>query len=239
MFHKVMLTGLGLTAAITAPIAIHSISQSWKGGGAQKPSAATARAVPTGTPAANATLTPAPLATVSAGDGASVPVRGVAQVFRFDVTPEWIVRSWPQVSTGLVQMQLQGYRVPLVTGTTENDLAGSLTYYFNAQQQVEQIAFHGTTGDVRYLLGLLGGRHHLVRRLTNDPGLTLYESVRSDGSPASSVQIRSAPSIKANEPRQAVRGATCLGAAGGVDWRGRTASFFLGAAANELFQPPR
>ena len=119
-----------------------------------------------------------------------------------NVTPEWIVRSWPRVSTGLAQVQLQGYRVPLVTGTTENDLAGSLTYYFNAQQQVEQIVFHGTTGDVRSLLRLLSERYHLVRRLTNDPGLTVYESVRSDGSPASSVQIRSAPIIKANEPRQ-------------------------------------
>ena len=214
MFHKVMLTGLGLTAAITAPIAIHSISQSWKGGGAKKPSAA---AAPMGTPIADSTLTPAPLATASAGDGASVPVRGVAQVFRFDVTPEWIVRSWPQVSTGLAQVQLQGYRVPLVTGTTENDLAGSLTYYFNAQQQVVQIAFHGTTGDVRNLLALLSNRYHCaaVDQRPRPDGLRIGAFRRQPGQfGADSFRLEH----QGERAAAAVRGAVGVGAAGRIEW---------------------
>ena len=118
------------------------------------------------------------------------------------MTPEWIMRRWPRVSTGLAQLQLQGYRVPLVTGTAETDLAGSLTYYFNSQQRLEQIAFRGSTGDARNLVGLLSGRYHLTRRLTNDPSLALYEAVRSDGRPSSALKIQAAAIIKANQPRE-------------------------------------
>ena len=77
----------------------------------------------------------------------SVRVQDASSVFDFQITPEWIVAHWPAVSTGLAQLQLEGYRVPLVTGTAQHDLAGSLTYYFNAEQKLQQITFVGTTGD--------------------------------------------------------------------------------------------
>jgi hypothetical protein len=131
-----------------------------------------------------------------------LPVADLAEVFQFQATPEWIMQRWPRVSTGLAQLQLQGYRVPLVTGTAETDLAGSLTYYFNAQQQLQQIDFHGSTGDARKLVGLLTGRYHLVRRLTNDPGLAVYEAVNSNGQRTSSLWIHAAPVIRASQPRQ-------------------------------------
>ncbi len=63
----------------------------------------------------------------------SVHVQDASSVFDFQITPEWVVAHWPTVSTGLAQLQLEGYRVPLVTGTAQQDLAGSLTYYFNAE----------------------------------------------------------------------------------------------------------
>ena len=69
----------------------------------------------------------------------ATPMPSLAEVLRFDVTVAWVMQRWPRVSTGLPYLQLQGYRVPLVTGTTVADLAGSLTYYFNAQQQVQRI----------------------------------------------------------------------------------------------------
>jgi len=56
-----------------------------------------------------------------------------------------VISRWPRVSAGLAELQLQGYRVPLVSGTTANDLAGALTYYFNSRQQVQRITFQGTT----------------------------------------------------------------------------------------------
>ena len=120
----------------------------------------------------------------------NVRVQDASSVFDFQITPEWIVAHWPAVSTGLAQLQLEGYRVPLVTGTAQHDLAGSLTYYFNAEQKLQQITFIGTTGDPRPLIGLLIGRFHLTRRLVNDPGLVAYEAVHDDNKPASSLQIR-------------------------------------------------
>ena len=102
----------------------------------------------------------------------------------------------------MARLELQGYRVPLVTGTAETDLAGSLTYYFNAQQKLQQIVFRGFTGDARNLVGLLVGRYHLTRRLTNDPALAVFEAVRADGGEMSTLQIHAVPIVKASEPRQ-------------------------------------
>jgi hypothetical protein len=50
------------------------------------------------------------------------PVADLAEVLRFDVTPGWVISRWPRVSTGGPHLQLQGYRVPLVTGTKESDI---------------------------------------------------------------------------------------------------------------------
>ncbi len=132
---------------------------------------------------------PAAPGTPAAGRS-SVRVQDASSVFNFQITPEWIVAHWPAVSTGLAQLQLEGYRVPLVTGTAQHDLAGSLTYYFNAEQKLQKITFIGTTGNPQPLIGLLTTRFHLTRRLVNDPGLVVYEAVHYNNQPASSLQIR-------------------------------------------------
>ena len=71
---------------------------------------------------------PAPLEGVTARD--------LGEVIRFDGSPEWVMARWPRVTAGLANLDLQGYRVPLVSGTAQDDLAGSLTYYFDRNQQV-------------------------------------------------------------------------------------------------------
>jgi hypothetical protein len=126
----------------------------------------------------------------------NVQILDSSSVFNFQITPEWIVAHWPTASTGLAQLQLEGYRVPLVTGTALQDLAGSLTYYFNAEQKLQQITFVGTTGDPRPLIGLLIDRFRLTRRLVNDPGLIVYEAVHRNNQPASSLELRLAPVVQ-------------------------------------------
>ena len=121
----------------------------------------------------------------------------LAEVLRFDVTPGWVMQRWPWISSGLSQLQLQGYRVPLVTGTQVDDLAGSLTYYFNAAQRVQQITLEGTTGDATKLLRLLVGRYGFGRRLTNDPGLFRYEVPAASGPPKSFLDLRL---VQPNDP---------------------------------------
>ena len=135
---------------------------------------------------------------LSPAHAASLP--GLDEVLSFDRSVEWVMQRWPRVSTGLTYLQLQGYRVPLVTGTGLSDVAGSLTYYFNAGQQVQRITLRGSTGDPTRLVTLLTGRYHFARRLTNDPGLVLYEVVDSGNKPSGTLRIRSARVVKASQP---------------------------------------
>ena len=118
------------------------------------------------------------------------PPLDFADVLRFDVTPAWIMQRWQWVAAGLSQLSLQGYRVPLVTGTAEDDLAGSLTYYFNSNQAVAQLTFQGTTGDANRLIRLLIQRYGFGRRLTNDPGLFRYEVPAVKGPAESYLDLR-------------------------------------------------
>jgi hypothetical protein len=139
-------------------------------------------------------------------DGESRPLEGATvpnftEILRFDVTPGWVVARWPRVSTGLAELQLQGYRVPLVTGTSEDDLAGALTYYFNHQQHVQRITFQGSTGDYRRLTTLLTTYYGFGRRPTNSPGVFLYEVPQSQNQARSYLWIEPSPILRADEPR--------------------------------------
>jgi hypothetical protein len=126
---------------------------------------------------------------------------GLSDCLSFDVTVPWITRHWPRVSSGLSDVRLQGYRVPLVTGSGISDVAGSLTYYFDAQQQAQRLTLRGTTGDPTTLVELLASRFHFTRRVEKDrPGLVLFEAVDPDNQLLGTLTIRFAPVIKANQP---------------------------------------
>jgi len=204
MFRLVWLAGLVLAAAAFGPYLLSKAPEYFRPSGKSASEGA-----PGGTGLAQPKEPPDQPAgkggTATAVAGKLPPVEGpevrsLAEVFRFDVSPAWVLARWPQVPTGLAQLQYQGYRVPLVTGTAPDDLAGSLTYYFNAHQQVERIVFRGTTGDARKLVALLVQRYRFVRRLTNDPGIFLYESVQADGKTKSVLWIRSADIVRADDP---------------------------------------
>jgi len=135
--------------------------------------------------------------TASSGETTVVPFE---QALRWELTPAWVMSTWPRVTTQLAELDLQGYRMPLVSGTTETDVAGSLTYYFDSRQRLERITFNGTTGDARRLVTFLNREHHFQRRLAkDDPGLYLYQ-VEQDQRALSELKIRSAPIVKAGSP---------------------------------------
>jgi hypothetical protein len=190
---QLTLRAFGLAAAVGLPIAAFQGYDRWKG---------TAKAPDAPPPAAMAA---AESARAPLPDSSQTPAKGpqainLVEALSFSATPDWVMRRWPRVSTGLAQLRLQGYRVPLVTGTAENDVAGALTYYFNPQQQVQQITFRGTTGDWRKLAATLTSQHRLTRRLTNDPGLVVFESVHPNGKPASACTIRPVPVVTIADP---------------------------------------
>ncbi|HWA98567.1 MAG TPA: DUF6690 family protein [Pirellulales bacterium] len=109
-------------------------------------------------------------------------VTPLSAALRFDVSTAWVLATWSRVSTAAGETDpkgkahLKGYRVALVTGTGDADLAGSLTYYFNPQQRVERITFQGTTGDARPLVHLLATNYRFVRQMLPNPGLYVYRS---------------------------------------------------------------
>ncbi len=83
------------------------------------------------------------------------------EVFRFDAPPAWVMARWKRVSTVTSERNLRGLRVPLMTGTRMDDLAGSLTYYYDKNQQVQRITFEGVTGDDARLVQLVTEQYGL------------------------------------------------------------------------------
>jgi hypothetical protein len=190
------LLGLGLAAAIGLPYVTSPDSglRKWANSVAEKP-AATRTAATAGLSAAGSAPTASHPVTRPEGQ----PVTHLGEVFRFDVTTGWVLARWPRVTTRLATLDLQGYRVALVTGTKESDLAGSLTYYFNPDQRVQRIAFKGTTGDTRMLVALLSSQFGFVRTATPDPHLHLYQ-VKEDREVVSELRIHSISTIKSTDP---------------------------------------
>jgi hypothetical protein len=143
------------------------------------------------TPAAYpSTATPAPLAPLAAAPAVS-PLRyhSLQEVLRFDVSKEWVYQNWERKSTGLADPQMFGIRVPLITGTQRTDLAGSLTYQFDAQGQVQHISFRGRTADTSGIVNYLTQTYQF-QRMQAPAGEQLYQ-VR-DGSSVYS-ELRTMP----------------------------------------------
>jgi hypothetical protein len=199
---KILLYGAGLALAIGGPISLYStngllagVRKSWFPPSAGTPDATSQSAssgldAPTSLDARN-----------SHRGNAAADTPGLADVLRFDVTVAWVTQHWPRVSSGLGDVRLQGYRVPLVTGAGITDVAGSLTYYFDVRQQAQRITLLGTTGNPTALVRVLASRFHFTRRLVkDDSGLILFEAVDPDNRPAGSLKIRSAPVIDAAQP---------------------------------------
>ena len=129
MMRTVTLSVLGLLLAAGGPAAIHWGKEYYKEYDKQYGSG---RSVSPGVKTAKTSKAAVPL---DDRDAQETVILNLADAFSMDKTPLWVLQRWPRVSTGGAQLQLQGYRVPLVTGTGEGDLAGSMTYFFNPQQQ--------------------------------------------------------------------------------------------------------
>ena len=125
------------------------------------------------------------------------PKEDLAAVLRFDISPEWVTQRWPRVSTVLAEQELEGLRVPLVTGTQIDDLTGSLTYYFDRQRRVQRISFHGHTGDERKLMALVTTQFGMRSEPTLGAGIYV---ARWNARPMSVVRITYAPVIRAQSP---------------------------------------
>ena len=97
---------------------------------------------------------------------AGAPVSDFSELFRFDATPQWVTSRWARVTAFPTPEGWQAMRVPVVTGTQVDDLAGSLTFYFDSLHQVQRITFKGSTGDVQRLVAWSTSTAGLKRETT-------------------------------------------------------------------------
>ena len=102
-----------------------------------------------------------------------LPITDFGEIFRFDISPDWVKSRWKRISTNPGDDDLQGLRVALVTGVNSWDLHGSLTYFFDASKQCQRITFRGWTGDPHRLLTLLSQRFGFEAQKTQLAGFYL------------------------------------------------------------------
>ena len=131
-----------------------------------------------------------------------VRFHGVAEVLRFDLTREWVYHNWARKSTGLTDPELFGVRVPLVTGTGLTDLAGSLTYSFNKQGELQHISFKGRTADTTPLVQFLTQTYQF-QRVAAPAGEQLYQ-VKRGSRVMSELRTRPDSVLWSSTPQQSI-----------------------------------
>jgi Family of unknown function (DUF6690) len=129
---------------------------------------------------------------------ASARAVGIEEAFRFDIHPQWVTSRWPRVSTVLGEPQQLGMRVALVSGTRPDDVAGSLTYYFDDHHQLQRITFAGVTGDARRIVAATVTPYGLKSQPTTDAAHYIAGDPKR---PTSEVTIRHLPIVRADVQR--------------------------------------
>lgn len=125
------------------------------------------------------------------------PILSLGEVLRFDITPTWVMNRFPRVSTVLAETQLDALRVPLVTGTSPSDLAGTLTYYFDSYKRLQRVSLHGVTGEPTRFVAELQRVYQMQQEPSLGGGLYL---LKWNGQAASVLHIAPAPVIYSDAP---------------------------------------
>lgn len=119
-------------------------------------------------------------------------VEDIRQALRFDLTPPMILERFSRVSTVLADLQLEGLRVPVVTGIRADDLAGTLTYYFDKSGKIQRVNLHGFTGDINRIVSTLTEHYGLTAEPALDAGVY---TKRWNGIPVHLLRITHAPVV--------------------------------------------
>jgi hypothetical protein len=128
-----------------------------------------------------------------------VRVEDVREVLRFDITPRWVLNRFSRVSTVLADLELEGLRVPIVTGTRADDLAGTLTYYFDRSDKLQRVTIHGFTGDPNRLIGTMTQNYGLASEPSLEAGVY---TKRWNGRPTNFLRLTHAPVVYADAVHQ-------------------------------------
>lgn len=118
------------------------------------------------------------------------PVHDLRDVLRFDITPAWVSQHFSRVTTVLADLELDGLRVPLVTGTDPTDVAGTITYYFDRSGQLQRVNIHGFVGDPAGIAQTMQTHYNMAPEPTLDAGVF---TVRWNGVPSGLLKLTRAP----------------------------------------------
>jgi len=119
-------------------------------------------------------------------------VADIREALRFDLTSPAILDRFSRVSTVLADLKLEGLRVPVVTGIRADDLAGTLTYYFDKSGKIQRINLHGFTGDTQRIVSTLTSHYGLQGEPSLDAGVFTR---RWNGIPVHLLKISHAPVV--------------------------------------------
>ena len=129
-----------------------------------------------------------------------LPLPSLAEVLRLDVTVEWVLQRWPRSDHRPAAIAVAGLS-GAVGQRREGDGRGRLADLL-LQRPAAGAANHASRHDGRSESSgrSLTSRYGFTRRLTNDPGLVLYEAVDSSNRSIGSFKIRSAPVVSMSQP---------------------------------------
>ena len=120
------------------------------------------------------------------------PVSDLREVLRFDISPQWVTDRFSRVTTVLADLQLDGLRVPMVTGTGPDDLAGSISYYFDQSDRLQRVMLHGFTGDPNAVITAMTEHYGLQSEPSLEAGVY---TKRWNGMPVHFLRITRAPIV--------------------------------------------
>lgn len=126
-----------------------------------------------------------------------LPVMDFSEVFRLEITPAWVTHRWARVTTVSAEADMLTMRIPLVTGPKPDDLAGSLTYYFDKKHTLQRITFFGHTGDPQRLVTLATGPLKLKQVPSLGAGLYVAPSTEKA---TCAIRITHLPVVRSNTP---------------------------------------
>ena len=126
-------------------------------------------------------------------------VNDLRDVMRFDVTPDWVLQRFSRVTTVLADTRLEGMRVPIVTGTRPDDIAGTLSYYFDGNERLQRVTLHGFTGDPRRLVSAMKTHYEMDREPSLEAGVF---TKRWNGEPVHFLRMTHAPVVYSDAVHQ-------------------------------------
>lgn len=114
------------------------------------------------------------------------------EVLRFDISPDWVTAKFSRVTTVLAELELEGLRVPIVTGIGVDDLAGSITYYFDRAGKLQRVMLHAFTGDASSVVATMTQHYGLQPEPSLDAGVYTR---RWNGVPVHFLRLTRAPVV--------------------------------------------